>query len=154
MSPQGAFDEGDGRFLLVRSADLFCALPAANVRRIARDLTAHPLPGGKPHLSGLAQYGGEPLAVLDLRALVTGDEPSAVSRTTVIVMPRLTPAPARLGLGVDEAIEVVTIATGLSAAAGSWPVAGWTRRGGREVAVIDLEAVFSDGAEVEESPHA
>ncbi len=54
--------EGDRTFLLVRSGGACYALPATQVRHVVRGLACHPVPGGRPHLLGLAQYAGEPLA--------------------------------------------------------------------------------------------
>jgi chemotaxis signal transduction protein len=99
----------DRRFLLVRSGGVFCALPANEVRRVVRGLTCHAVPGGKPHLLGLAQYGGEPLAVLDILALVSGGAPRANNRATVIVGTDRRGARTMLGLAVDEALRVAAM---------------------------------------------
>jgi len=86
-----------------------CALPAAQVRRVVRGLTCHPVPGGQPHLLGLAQYGGEPLAVLDILALVSGGAPRANNRATVILGRENRGARTVLGLAVDEALRVAAM---------------------------------------------
>jgi chemotaxis signal transduction protein len=99
----------DRHFLLVRSGGVACALPAIQVRRVVRGLTCHPVPGGQPHLLGLAHYGGEPLAVLDILALVSGGAPRANNRATVILGRESRGARTVLGLAVDEALRVVAM---------------------------------------------
>ena len=100
----------DRRFLLVRSGGVYCALPANQVRRVVRGLACHPVPGGQPHLLGLAQYGGEPLAVLDILALVSGGAPRANNRATVILGREKRGARTVLGLAVDEALRIAAMA--------------------------------------------
>jgi hypothetical protein len=60
-----------------RSAAAALGLPAAAVRRVARALRLHPLPGAGEELLGLAEFAGEPLAVLDLARLL-GVKPQSV----------------------------------------------------------------------------
>jgi chemotaxis signal transduction protein len=151
MIPHNAGVTGDGRFLIVRSEDLHCAVPAANVRRIARDLATHPLPGGQQHLIGLAHYGGEPLAVLDLRSLITGDSQAVQWGTTVIVRPRRKGVRARFGLAVDEALSVVSLEIEPSAGAPPCLVVGESVRDGLDVVVLDPEVLFDDGWDPEEA---
>src|ERR687889_73133 len=59
----------EGTHLLVRAGEYSCALPLALVRRVVRALTVHPLPGAAGELEGLAEFGGEPLPVLNLARL-------------------------------------------------------------------------------------
>jgi chemotaxis signal transduction protein len=99
----------DRRFLLVRTGGLRCAVPAASVRRVVRDLASHPLAGARPHLIGLSQYGGEPLAIIDLHAALTGGQPRPDHRTTLIIKPPSGPLGGSLGLAVDEAVDVVRL---------------------------------------------
>ena len=99
----------DRHFLLVRSGGVLCALPATQVRRVVRGLACHPVPGGQPHLLGLAHYGGEPLAVLDILALVSGGAPRANNRATVILGGEKRGARTVLGLAVDEALRVAAM---------------------------------------------
>ncbi len=98
------------RYLLVRSGGTRWALPADQVRRVVRNLACHPVPAGLPHLLGLAQYGGEPLAVLDLHTLVTGGTLRSDHRATVILGRPGERAGSVLGLAIDEAQRVVTLA--------------------------------------------
>jgi chemotaxis signal transduction protein len=59
-----------GSHLLVQAGEYVCALPLVSVRRVVRSLTVHPLPGSAPELEGLAEFGGEPLPVLNLARMV------------------------------------------------------------------------------------
>lgn len=95
------------RYVLVRAGSLICALPASDVVRVVRGLTCFPIPGSKPRLLGLAQYGGEPLPVLDLHALVDGDVSGTRHSTTVIVGRSWRRDRRILGLAVDEVVRVV-----------------------------------------------
>ncbi len=110
MDQEVARPAGVRRYLLVRSGGTEWALPADQVRRVVRGLACHPAPGARPHLLGLAQFGGEPLAVLDLHALVAGGMPLSDHRATVIFGRRGTRSGAVLGLAIDEALRVVTLA--------------------------------------------
>ncbi len=154
MNPGHPPADGSRRFLIVRSAELHCAVPAARVRRVARDIGHLPLPGGRPHLIGLGQYGGEPLAILDLRALVTGQPPAADPQATVIVTPRSVPAAARLGLGVDEAMGVFRLSTEPCPRDPPRLVVGTSFSRGVEVAVLDPEVLFDDRWHAEGSGNA
>jgi chemotaxis signal transduction protein len=119
-------------YLLVRLGDSLAALPASSVRRVVRGARLHPLPGAGPGLIGLAEFAGEPLAVLDLAQLL-GEEPRGL-RPPVTVVTWLGSGAERelVGLGVDDAIEV----TELDPAA---VAAGQALVGGRPAVVVDTE---------------
>jgi chemotaxis signal transduction protein len=119
-------------YLLVRVGERVVALPAEAVRRVVRGARLHPCPGAGPGLVGLAEFAGEPLAVLDLAQLL-GDERHR-GRPPVTVVTWLGSGNDRelVGLGVDEALEVADID----------PVAlgfGEAELGGRAVAGVDLD---------------
>jgi chemotaxis signal transduction protein len=119
-------------YLLVRIGDRTAALPAVAVRRVVRGARLHPLPGAGPGLVGLAEFAGEPLAVLDLAQLL-GDARHG-SRPPVTVVTWLGSGDERelVGLAVDDAIEV----TELDASA---LALGQALVGGRPVVVVDTE---------------
>jgi chemotaxis signal transduction protein len=119
-------------YLLVRTGDLLAALPAAAVRRVVRGARLHPLPGAGAGLVGLAEFAGEPLAVLDLAHLL-GQE-ARTSRPAVTVVTWLGDGDERelVGLGVDEAIEVAELDPSALAL-------GQALHGGRPVIVVDPE---------------
>ncbi len=102
--------EGDRRFLLVRSGGSFYAVPANQVRHVVRGLACHPVPGGQPHLLGLAQFAGEPLAVLDLHSMAEGAAPQSSHRTTVILGRGARDSWTAVGLAVNDALRVQTVA--------------------------------------------
>lgn len=99
----------DQRYLLVRSGGLSCALPASDVVRVVRRLRCHAVPGSRSHLVGLAQYGGDPLPVLDLQALVEQGTSSARHQSTVILGRGRRRGRSVLGLAVDEVLRVVAL---------------------------------------------
>lgn len=101
--------EGDRRFLLVRSGGSCYAVPASQVRHVVRGLACYPVPGARPHLLGLAQYAGEPLAILDLHSMADGAAPQAHHRTTVILGRGSRDSWTALGLAVNEALRVQTL---------------------------------------------
>jgi chemotaxis signal transduction protein len=98
--------EGDRSFLLVRSGGSFYALPADRVRHVVRRLACHPVPGGRPYLLGLAQFAGEPLAVLDLHSMVEGIAPQSHHNATVILGSGSRDSWSVIGLAVNEALRV------------------------------------------------
>ena len=135
--------EGDRRYLLVRSGGAGWALPADQVRRVVRGLACHSAPGARPHLLGLAQFAGEPLAVLDLHALVTGGTPRSDHRATVILGRRGARSSAVLGLAIDEALRVVTLADPPQPDSPSPLVEGTLTIDGDSVKVLDTAGLFS-----------
>jgi len=134
----------DRRFLLVRSGGVYCALPAAQVRLVVRGLTCHAVPGGQPHLLGLAQYGGEPLAVLDILALVSGGAPRANNRATVILGRKRRRSGTSLGLAVDEALRVVSVTEMPDAEIADGLVTGTVFLDDRPVKVLNTSVLFAD----------
>ncbi len=119
-------------YLLVRVGERVAALPALAVRRVVRGARLHPLPGAGPGLVGLAEFAGEPLAVLDLAQLL-GEE-RRNSRPPVTVVTWLGSGSDRelVGLGVDDAIEVIELDPAALAL-------GQALVGGRPVVVVDVE---------------
>ncbi len=119
-------------YLLVRLGERVAALPALAVRRVVRGARLHPLPGAGPGLVGLAEFAGEPLAILDLAQLL-GDE-RRNSRPPVTVVAWLGSGSDRelVGLGVDDAIEVAELDASALAL-------GQALVGGRPVVVVDTE---------------
>ena len=105
MSTSGGASRA-GSFLLLRAGDDVCALPLSAVRRVVRALSVHPLPGAANELLGLAEFGGEPLAILDLARLVRaapGANPACP--VTVVVWKNF------IGLGLYEIIPGFILAS-------------------------------------------
>jgi purine-binding chemotaxis protein CheW len=132
--------------LLVRAGDAVCALPLAGVRRVVKALAVHPLPGAAPELLGLAEYAGEPLAVVDLARLV-GAAAGASPTTPVTVVAAAGPPEARelVGLAADAALEVVALAPGAMTPGDGGLAAGEIDVAGEVVRVVDLEALGAAG---------
>lgn len=76
---------------------------------MVRGLPCHPIPGAQMHLLGLAQYGGEPLPVLDLHALVEGAPSGSRHRSTVVLGRARRRDRSVLGLAVDEVLRVTEL---------------------------------------------
>ena len=143
MDQEIARTEGVHRYLLVRSGGARWALPADQVRRVVRNLACHSVPGGRPHLLGLAQYGGEPLAVLDLPTLVAGGTLRSDHRATVILGRRGERSASVLGLAIDEAQRVVTLADPPQPGPDDSLVQGTVTIGGDSVKVLNTAGLFS-----------
>ena len=119
-------------------------MPAAMVRQVVRGLSCYPVPGSQPYLLGLAQFAGEPLAVLDLHALFAGSLPVAAHRATVILGRGDEGAKRVLGLAVDEAVAVTSLACGEFDQESGSLVAASTEVDGDPVKVLDPSVLFSD----------
>lgn len=144
MAQKTTAGQEDRRFLLVRSGSLKCALPASDVVRIVRGLISYPVPGSQPRLLGLAQYGGEPLPVLDLHAVVDGSPSGSRHRSTVILGRGQRRDRPLLGLAVDDVLQVVTLASESVASVESEAIA-YAEIEDDEVKVLDTRRLLADG---------
>jgi chemotaxis signal transduction protein len=136
--------EGDRRFLLVRSGGTFYAIPAHQVRHVVRGLACHPVPGAQPHLLGLAQFAGEPLAVLDLHTMAEGAAPQSSHRTTVILGRGARDSWTAVGLAVNEAMRVQTVDRITGNGHRGELVSGTIDLGGERFKVIDTAVLFEE----------
>lgn len=136
-----AADPAD-RFLLVQAGEDRCVLPIGRVRRIVRELAVQPLPGTTAELKGLAEFGGEPLPVLELGRLV-GAAPGANPQYPVTVVAWAGPEEARelVGLAVDAVLEVVELPADAVVPGGEGIVRGEATVGGAPVRVLSLAAL-------------
>ena len=136
----------EGTHLLVRAGEYACALPLAAVRRVVRALTVHPLPGAAAELEGLAEFGGEPLPVLNLGRLVRAPAgPNPTYPVTVVVWVGPLDAREMLGLACDSALEVVHVPAGSVVAGDGGFLLGEAPVGGEVVRVLNLEALGRTG---------
>ncbi|NWG00888.1 MAG: chemotaxis protein CheW [Thermoanaerobaculaceae bacterium] len=115
-----------GRYLVVATGEHLCAMAVEQVRSVVPALTVVPCPATDPNLLGLAEYGGEPLPVLDLAALV-GAPAGAVAEFPVTVVVRTRGEGGSVGLAADAAVGVVEVpphltatGSGLVQARGTW----------------------------------
>jgi chemotaxis signal transduction protein len=142
MDVQAGGTRRDGTHLLVRAGEYSCALPLTAVRRVVRALTVHPLPGAAGELEGLAEFGGEPLPVLNLARLVNSP-PGANPAYPVTVVTWVGPADARemIGFAADAALEVVHVAADAVVGGDGGFILGEAPLGGEVVRVLNLEAL-------------
>jgi chemotaxis signal transduction protein len=133
----------EGTHLLVRAGEYSCALPLAAVRRVVRALTVHPLPGAAGELEGLAEFGGEPLPVLNLARLVNAS-PGANPSYPVTVVVWVGPIEGRemIGFTADAALEVVHVPPeSIVAASDGGFLQGEAPVGGEVVRILNLDAL-------------
>ncbi len=144
MNQEIAGDDGHGRFLLVRAGSLRCALPAFHVVRIVRQLRCHAVPGSRSHLVGLAQYGGDPLPVLDLHVLMQGGLSNTRHDSTVILGRGQERGHSVLGLAVDEVVRVVNLTLGNAADFDTTFVVETVKFEGEEVRVLNTKQLLQE----------
>jgi purine-binding chemotaxis protein CheW len=144
--PKESRTRREGTHLLVRAGEYTCGLPLAAVRRVVRALAVHPLPGAAGELEGLAEFGGEPLPVLNLARLVNAS-PGANPSYPVTIVVRVGPAGAggqeMLGLTADAALEVVHVPPDSIVAGEGGFLQGEAPVGGEVVRILNLEALGS-----------
>lgn len=130
--------------LLVRAGDGVCALPLAGVRRVVKAVVVHRLPGAAPELLGLAEYAGEPLAVLDLARLVGAASGANPTHPVTVVVAAGPPGGEELvGLAADAALEVVAIEPSAIADGGGGAAGGEAVVAGEVVRVVDLAGLWA-----------
>jgi purine-binding chemotaxis protein CheW len=133
------------RHLLVRAGEYVCALPLATVRRVLRAVAVHPLPGSAPELKGLAEFGGEPLPVLDLARLVRAPQgANPLFPVTVVAWAGGDEARELVGLAADAALDVVSLPPGLPVGGDGGLVRGEAVVAGEVVRVLDLTTLGSE----------
>lgn len=137
-------EEQGARYLLVRSGGRSYGVATDRVRHVVRGLSCHPVPGSQPHLLGLAQYGGEPLAVLDLHALLEKGRPRANHRATVVLGRRGSGFRTMIGLAVDEARRVERLPKVPDAAAEGELVRGTVTLNGENIVLLDASVLLED----------
>jgi chemotaxis signal transduction protein len=137
-------DEECGRFLLVRTGSLSCALPASDVVRVVRHLRCHAVPGSRSHLVGFAQYGGDPIPVLDLQVLMERGVSNARHQPTVILGRRRERGRSVLGLAVDEVLRVVDLPNTAVTESGAGLVGTTVEIEGEDVRVLNTHQLLQD----------
>lgn len=123
------FGEGAlARCLVVRSGgEQFC-LPTSCVRGVLRNHAVYPVPGASAPMVGLAEVGGEPVVVVDLKELVEGRGGVEDHSLILLVHTGEGESAQTVGLAIDEALEMVpvpereggTVPPGLVAGEGSF----------------------------------
>jgi len=144
MVQEVAPDDPHERFLLVRTGNLNCALPISDVVRVVRRLRCHAVPGSHPRLVGLAQYGGDPLPVLDLHVLVEHGISNVRQHPTVILGRGRNHGHSVLGLAVDEVLRVVDLPRRGAAASDASLVGETVEFEGTEVKVLNTQQLLQE----------
>jgi purine-binding chemotaxis protein CheW len=133
--------------LLVRAGEYVCALPLSAVRRVVRALPLHPLPGSAPELRGLAEFGGDPLPVLDLARLARAPQGANPAHpVTVVAWAGAGSERELVGLAADAALDVAHLAAAGMVGGDGGVVAGEAVVAGQVVRVIDLQALGQGAA--------
>jgi chemotaxis signal transduction protein len=139
MPVQGA---SGGRYLLVKAGESVCGLPLDRVRQVVPALNVYPLPTADPHLLGLAEYGGEPLPVFDLCALVRAHAgPAAEFPVTVVAWAGSGAEPESVGLAADGAVGLADLSGAAATVGDGGLVHGEVDVDGAPVRLIDLSAL-------------
>jgi chemotaxis signal transduction protein len=138
--------EHEAHYLLVRGGGHRCAIPVKAAKLVTMAPPVYPLPNSEARLLGLAQIAGEPVAVVDLHALLDPEGGRSGGHELTVVV-RRPGGSSSLGLAVDEAFGVVTIADPPVRGENDpgW-IAGRTSLDGRTVVVLDPERLFVEGS--------
>lgn len=141
-----AGDAAAVRYLLVSAGEYLCAMPLNQVRRVIASLAPHPLPSAAPELLGLAEFGGEPMPVLDLRRLVNAPAGATPAHPVTVVAWAGPPTTRELvGLAVDAALSIVEVPAAAVTGPSRGLVAGEALVGEQPVRVLNLEQLGLDG---------
>lgn len=142
MNTDSEHREGKGHCLLVRSGGHRCAIPVDAAKLVTKAPRIYPLHGSKPRLLGLAQIAGEPVAVVDLQALLDPEGGAAGGHELTVII-RGPAGGSTLGLAVDEAFGVIAVTGELSRREDDprW-IAGRSSLDDRLVVVLDPEQLF------------
>ena len=133
---------GKDNYLLVRSGGHRCAIPVEAAKLVTKAPKIYPLHSSEPRLLGLAQIAGEPVAVVDLHALLDpeGGTGGAHDLTVIIREPG---GGSSVGLAVEEAFGVIAVADARPRREDDpgW-VAGRSSVDGRPIVILDPEQLF------------
>ncbi len=131
--------------LVVRCATDFFLVNIDQIRRIEDDLAISPSPFAVCGLVGLARFGGEPLSVFSLKALAEGGACLRQDRMTVVVaeIGRKDPV-QRIGLAVDEVLEILSLGEADPDEAPITVLSGFFDLGGRRIRRFNIDALQTE----------
>lgn len=134
--------EGKGHYLLVRSGGHRCAIPVGAAKLVTKAPKVYPIKSSEPRLLGLAQIAGEPIAVVDLHALLDPEGGTGGGHELTVII-REPGGGSSLGLAVDEAFGVVNVTREQPRREDDpgW-VAGRSSVDDRTVVILDPEQLF------------
>jgi chemotaxis signal transduction protein len=96
-------------FLLLQTGDKTLAISLSYVDEVVQMPALEPLENDVTAIAGLANYHGETIAVIDVAAIATGT-PREIAPSLALVICSV--GSRRIGLMVDDSIEVVTVPRG------------------------------------------
>jgi chemotaxis signal transduction protein len=137
-SPGPAAVHRDRLCLLVRSGGEQFGVPIANVLRLVRNRPVYPVPGSRAPLLGLAQVGGDPVAVVDLKRLIDGRAEVEDHGLILLVRCGLDAVASTIGLAIDEALGLLPMPPARTDV-GDGAVVGETSFEERRVRVVEPE---------------
>jgi chemotaxis signal transduction protein len=143
LGPSGmALDEAaeELSFLLLRAGGKLLALSITYVEEVVQMPALEATDDEMRAVAGLANYHGEVIAVIDVAEIATGKR-STLSPEMAMVISQL--RPRRLGLMVDEAVDVVTVPRAALSASdevlpGAIKAAGVLQLPGETALVVDM----------------
>lgn len=131
---------------MVRCASEFFLVDLDRVRRMEDRLTIHTAPISARGFLGLARFGGEALTIFSPEVLA-GGRPCARQKEMTVVVVEIGGAdpPQRLGLAVDEALEIVSLDETCPTQAVDRIVSEYFDLGGRQARRFNIEALGTQG---------
>ena len=142
MRNDSGHPDNEDHFLLVRSGGHRCAIPVEAAKLVTKAPKVYPVPTSALRLLGLAQVAGEPVAIVDLHAILDPDGcPGGGHELTVIVRTR--GGGSVIGLAIDEAFGVISVGRQPQQSTDDpgW-VTGRMTMDGRTVVILDPDQLF------------
>ncbi len=141
---QGSATIDESSCLLVSAGGERFGILASRVIRLLRDVTIHPIPGARAPLVGLGQYGGVPVAVVDLPELVGRTASGASHQVIVLIAAGRHVGREMIGLAVDEADRLTVLDEIESSEEAMPPLVGWIERDGQRIWVVDPSLIADE----------
>jgi len=138
--------------LVVRCDAEFFLIDIEQVRRIEDDLAISASPFAARGFIGLARFGGQPLSVFSLKVLAEGGPCVRRPRMTVVVAEIVRKDPVqRMGLAVDEVLEIQSLGDAGTDDAPISVVSGFFDLGGRRVRRFNIDNLGAGSTMLDEA---